>query len=79
MAEALDVALCTVYLVKQRFAKEELAGVLKDRPQANQRRKLDAQVVELKLASSMSHEGVRKRLKKTLSSPGRRRNGAFPR
>ena len=36
-------------------------------------------MVELKLASSMSHEGVRKRLKKTLSSPGRRRNGAFPR
>ena len=96
-----------VYRVKQRFTEEGLAGVLKDRPQANRRRKLDdrgeahlialacspppaghdhwtlrllaGKVVELKLASSMSHEGVRKRLKKTLSSPGRRRNGAFPR
>ena len=107
VAEALDVALGTVYRVKQRFTEEGLAGVLKDRPQANRRRKLDdrgeahlialacspppaghdhwtlrllaGKVVELKLASSMSHEGVRKRLKKTLSSPGRRRNGAFPR
>ncbi len=42
-------------------------------------RLLAGKVVELKLASSMSHEGVRQRLKKTLSSPGRRRNGAFPR
>ena len=107
VAEALDVALGTVYRVKQRFTEEGLAGVLKDRPQANRRRKLDdrgeahlialacspppaghdhwtlrllaGKVVELKLASSMFHEGVRKRLKKTLSSPGRRRNGAFPR
>ena len=106
MAEAVDVALGTVYRVKQRFTEEGLAGVLKDRPQANRRRKLDdrggppdrpglrpppaghdhwtlrllaGKVVELKLASSMSHEGVRKRLKKTLSSPGRRGNGAFPR
>ena len=105
--EALDVALGTVYRVKQRFTQEGLAGVLKDRPQANRHRKLDdrgeahlialacspppaghdhwtlrllaGKVVELKLASSMSHEGVRKRLKKTLSSPGRRGNGAFPR
>ena len=89
---ALDVALGTVYRVKQRFTEEGLAGVLKDRPQANRRRKLDdrgeahlialacspppaghdhwtlrllaGKVVELKLASSMSHEGVRKRLKK---------------
>ena len=95
MAEALDVALGTVYRVKQRFTEEGLAGILKDR-----RRKLDdrgqahlialacspppaghdhwtlrllaGKVEELKLASSMSHEGVRKRLKKTLSSPGRR-------
>ena len=100
VAEALDVALSTVYRVKQRFTEEGLAGVLKDRPQANRRRKLDdrgeahpvsstgqalialacspppaghdhwtlrllaGKVVELKLASSMSHEGVRKRLKK---------------
>ena len=42
-------------------------------------RLLAGKVMELKLASSMSHEGVRQRLKKTLSSPGRRRNGAFPR
>ena len=106
VAEALDVALSTVYRVKQRFTEEELAGVLKDRPQANRRRKLDdrgeahlialacsppaghdhwtlrllaGKVVELKLASSMSHEGVRRRLKKTLSSPGKRKSGASPR
>ena len=42
-------------------------------------RLLAGKVVELGLASSMSHEGVRKRLKKTLSSRGRRRNGASPR
>ena len=41
LAEALDVALGTVYRVKQRFTEEGLAGVLKDRPQANRRRKLD--------------------------------------
>ena len=41
VAEALDVALGTVYRVKQRFAEEGLAGVLKDRPQANRHRKLD--------------------------------------
>ena len=100
VAEALDVALGTVYRVKQRFTEEGLAGVLNDRPQANRCRKLDdrgeahpvsstgqalialacspppaghdhwtlrllaSKVVELKLASSMSHEGVRKRLKK---------------
>ena len=107
VAEALDVALGTVYRLKQRFTEEGLAGALKDRPQANRRRKLDDRgeahlialarspplaghdhwtlrlladkVVELKLASSMSHEGVRQRLKKTPSSLGRRRNGAFPR
>ena len=97
VAEALDVALGTVYPVKQRFTEEGLAGVLKDRPQGEAHlialacspppaghdhctlRLLAGKVVELKLASSMSHEGVRKRLKKTLSSPGSRRNGAFPR
>ena len=106
VAEALDVALSTVYRVKQRFAEEGLE-VLQDRPQANRPRKLDdrgeahlialacspapegharwtlrllaGKVVELGLASSMSHEGIRKRLKKTLSSRGRRRSGAFPR
>ena len=42
-------------------------------------RLLAGKVVELGLAPSMSHEGVRKRLKKTLSSRGRRRSGASPR
>ena len=107
VAEALDVALSTVYRVKQRFAEEGLEGVLQDRPQANRPRKLDdrgeahlialacspapeghdhwtlrllaGKVVELGLTPSMSHEGVRQRLKKTLSSRGRRRSGAFPR
>ena len=32
VAEAVDVALGTVYRVKQRFTEEGLAGVLKDRP-----------------------------------------------
>ena len=32
VAEALDVALSTVYRVKQRFAEEGLEGVLQDRP-----------------------------------------------
>ena len=107
VAEGLDVALSTVYRVKQRFSEDGLAGVLKDRPQAHGPRKLDdrgeahlialacspapeghdhwtlrllaGKVVELGLAASMSHEGVRKRLKKTLSSRGRRRSGASPR
>ena len=42
-------------------------------------RLLAGKVVELGLASSMSHEGVRQRLKKTLSSRGRSRSGASPR
>ena len=107
MAEALDVALSTVYRVKQGFAEEGLEGVLRDRPQANRPRKLDdrgeahlialacspapeghdhwtlrllaGKVVELGLTPSMSHEGVRQRLKKTPLSRGRRRSGAFPR
>ena len=41
VAEALDVALSTVYRVKQRFAEEGLEKVLRDRPQANRPRKLD--------------------------------------
>ena len=40
-------------------------------------RLLAGKVVELGLAPSMSHEGIRKRLKKMLSSRGRRRSGAF--
>ncbi len=42
-------------------------------------RLLAGKVVELGLASSMSHEGIRHRLKKTLSSRGRSRSGASPR
>jgi transposase len=42
-------------------------------------RLLASKVVELGLADSFSHEEVRRRLKKTNSSPGRRRPGAFPR
>ena len=42
-------------------------------------RLLAGKVVELGLAASMSHEGVRKRLKKTSSSRGRRRSGASSR
>ncbi len=40
-------------------------------------RLLAGKVVELGLAPSMSHEGVRKRLKKTPLSRGRRRSGVF--
>lgn len=42
-------------------------------------RLLANKVVELGLAPAMSHEGIRKRLKKTVSSRGRRKNGVFPR
>lgn len=38
-------------------------------------RLLAGKTVELGLAPSMSHEGIRKRLKKTASSRGRRRSG----
>ena len=106
VAEALDVALGTVYRIKQRFTEEGLDGALWDRRQVNRHRKLDdpseahlialacspapeghdhwtlrllaGKVVELGLASSMSHEGVRKRLKRTFSSRGRSRSGASP-
>lgn len=40
-------------------------------------RLLAGKVVELGLTESLSHEGVRRRLKKTRSSRGRRRSGAF--
>lgn len=40
-------------------------------------RLLAGKVVELGLVPSMSHEGIRKRLKKTPSNRGRRRSGAF--
>ena len=107
MAEALDVALGTVYQIKRRFTEAGLDGALWDRRQVNRHRKLDdrgeahlialacspapeghdhwtlrllaGKVVELGLAASMSHEGVRRRLKKTRSSPGKRKSGASPR
>ena len=106
VAEAVDVALGTVYRVKQRFTQEGLDGVLKDRTQANRRRKLDdrgeahlialacspppaghdhwtlrllvGKVVELKLASSMSHEVVRKRLKKNDLKPWQKKEWCIP-
>ena len=105
VAEALDVALGTVYRIKQRFAEEGLDGALWDRRQVNRHRKLDdrgeahlitlacseppaghdhwtlrllaGKVVELGLAPSLSHETVRLHLKKTPSSRGRSRSGAF--
>ena len=92
VAEALDVALGTVYRIKQRFTEGALERALWDRPQTHRHRKLDdrdeahlialacseppeghshwtlrllaGKVVELGFASSMSHEGVRRRLKK---------------
>ena len=40
-------------------------------------RLLADKVVELGLVPSMSHEGIRKRLKKTVSNRGKRRSGVF--
>ena len=40
VAEALDVALGTVYRIKQRFAGEGLERALRDRRQANRHRKM---------------------------------------
>ncbi len=58
-AEALDVALSTVYRVKQRFAEEGLERVLQDRPQANRPRKLDdrGEAHLIALACSPAPEG----------------------
>ena len=41
-------------------------------------RLLAGKVVELGLASSLSHEGVRRRLKKTRSSPGKKKEWCIP-
>ena len=41
VAQALNVALCTVYRIKQHFAEEGLDRALWDRRQANRYRKLD--------------------------------------
>ena len=106
VAEALDVALGTVYRIKQRFTEEGLDGAPWDRRQVNRHRKLDdrsevhlialacspapeghdhwtlrllaGKVVELGLASSMSHEGVRKRLKKNVLKPWQKQEWCIP-
>ena len=106
VAEALDVALGTVYRIKQRFTEEGLDGALWDRRQVNRHRKLDdrgeahlialacspapeghdhwtlrllaGKVVELGLASTMSHEGVRKRLKKNALKPWQKQEWCIP-
>ena len=59
MAEALDVALGTVYRIKQRFTGEGLAGALWDRRQANRHRKLDdrGEAHLIALACSPAPEG----------------------
>ena len=59
VAEALDVALGTVYRIKRRFAEAGLEGVLQDRPQAQQYRKLDdrGEAHLIALACSPAPEG----------------------
>ena len=59
VAEALDVALGTVYRIKQRFTQEGLAGSLWDRRQANRHPKLDdrGEAHLIALACSPAPEG----------------------
>ena len=59
VAQALDVALGTVFNVKRRFAEGGLDGVLNDRPQANRYRKMDARAEShlIALACSPAPEG----------------------
>ena len=59
VAEALDVALGTVYRIKRRFAEAGLEGVLQDRPQAQRYRKLDdrSEAHLIALACSPAPEG----------------------
>ena len=59
VAEALDVALGTVYRIKQGFTQEGLAGSLWDRRQANRHRKLDdrCEAHLIALACSPATEG----------------------
>ena len=59
VAEALDVALGTVYPIKRRFAEAGLEGVLQDRPQAQRYRKLDdrGEAHLIALACSPAPEG----------------------
>ena len=59
VAEALDVALGTVYRIKQRFTEEGLDGALWDRRQVNRHRKLDdrGEAHLIALACSPAPEG----------------------
>ena len=59
VAQALDVALGTVFNVKRRFALGGLDGVLKDRPQAHRYRKMDdrAEAHLIALACSPAPDG----------------------
>ena len=61
VAEALDVALGTVYRIKQRFTEEGLDGALWDRRQVNRHRKLDdrSEAHLIALACSPAPEGPR--------------------
>ena len=59
VAQALDVVDGTVYRIKRRFAEDGVDGVLKDRPQAHRRRKLDdrGEAHLIALACSPAPEG----------------------
>ncbi len=59
VAEALDVALGTVYQIKRRFTEAGLDGALWDRRQVNRRRKLDdkGEAHLIALACSPAPEG----------------------
>ena len=59
VAEALDMALGTVYRIKRPFAEAGLEGVLQDRPQAHRYRKLDdrGEAHLIALACSPAPEG----------------------
>ena len=59
-----------------------IALTCSDAPEGRERwnlRLLADRIVELGVVESLSHETVRLRLKKTCSSPGRRKSGASPR
>ena len=57
VAEALDVALGTVYRIKQRFTGEGLARALRDRPQANRHLDDRGEAHLVALACSPAPEG----------------------
>lgn len=68
-------------LLNPKQAARLIAEVCAPAPQGHARwtlRLLAGRVVELKLAEHCSYEAVRHWLKKTNSSPGKSRNGAFP-